>query len=626
MLKVYALFPLLLGGSAFAQTMKYTANLADCKKDKVAVQLTCSHKGSDTAFFNFPMTIPGTYSVLDYGRYISQFKAFDSKGKALKVSKKGNNTFVIIPGNDIASISYIADDSWEEKNKKTKIFEPAGTGFEANNYFYINAGGLFGYFGNEWETAYDLTFKKPSNLNGFTALKQTAVSADQQQFYAKNYHELIDCPILFTSEKEETLNIQDTKVSIASYYAVTDSSGYYVKQKIDSAMLAIDRFVGGKLPVDNYAFLNFVKDYRDIGEILMSGKIGLFDMLKLRKALSGQGFGALEHGNSSSYFLPDFGGHSYAGMIYETAIHEFMHIYTPLNLHSEHIGNFNYTNPVMSKHLWLYEGVTEYFAVQIAMQGNLSTVEETVNGQLKGKIVNAYMYPDSIPFTVMSANVFNKPYSDHYGQVYERGAIMAMLLDIEIMTLTGGKKTLKTVIMDLSKKYGSAHSFSEETFIDELVAAVHPDLKQFFDKYVTGKTPLDIEGGFAKIGIDYKKEQKGMVPIDLLSEKENQVKANRGIVVNGRVTIGKAGSGNIAGFKSGDKVSLDELEKCMKDTQGNYVAEGTMVTLNVERKGQNVPLTFPAKFKEGSIRNVIAISENMTAEQKRLFELWSVGN
>lgn len=624
MLKIYALFPLLLGGSAFAQTMKFTANLADCKKDKISVQLSCSHKGGDTAFFNFPMTIPGTYAVLDYGRYISKLKAFDSKGTALKVSKKGNNTFVILPGNDVASISYIVDDSWEEKNKKTKIFEPAGTGFEANKYFYINSGGLFGYFGSEWDVHYEMVFKKPDNLTGFSTLNQKK-GGDEQVFFANSYHEVIDNPILFTSEKEQTLQIQDTKVSVASYYAVTDSSGFYVKQKIDSAMHAIDQFVGGKLPVDNYAFLNYVKDYRELGEMLMSGKIGVFGYLKLYKALGGQGFGALEHGNSSSYFMPDFGHNSYTSMIYETAIHEFMHIYTPLSLHSEHIGNFNYTNPVMSKHLWLYEGVTEYFSVQIAMQGDLSTVEETLNDKLKSKIVSSYTYPDSIPFTVMSEKVFNKPYIDLYPQVYERGAIMAMLLDIEIMTLTDGKKTLKSVIMDLSKKYGSSRSFSEATFINDFVAAAHPDLKQFFDKYVTGTTPLDIEGGFAKIGIDYKKEQKGLVPLDVLSEKDNQVKVNRGVVVNGKVTVSKAGKGNLGGFKAGDKVDLAEVENAMKNEDGSYVAEGTTVTLNVERKGETISLTFPAKFKDGSIKNVIGVSKNMTAEQKRFFELWSEG-
>lgn len=625
MLRFASFIFLLSGTAAFGQTMKYSANLRDCAKDRVTVQLSCDYKGSDTAFFNFPMTIPGTYAVLDYGRYISQLKAFDSNGTALKVKKQGNNTFAIIPGKDITSIVYVCDDSWEEKNKKTKIFEPAGTGFEANQFFYLNAGGLFGFFGTTYDVPFEVTFTKPANLTGYTTLHQTENSAELQQFSAKSYHELIDNPILFTGEKEQTLRIQDTKVSVASYYNATDSSGYYVKVKIDSAMLAIDRFVGGKLPVNHYAFLNFVKDYREIGEMLMSGKLGPLDYIKIVRKLGGQGFGALEHGHSSSYFMPDFGKNSYATMIDETAIHEFMHIYTPLSLHSQHIGDFNYVHPIMSKHLWLYEGCTEYFAVQIAMQGGLSTVEQTLKDKLKTKIATAYSYPDSIPFTVMSANVFNPPYAELYGQVYERGAVMALLLDIEIMRLTNGKKTLKTVIFELSKKYGANRSFDEATFIDEFVATVHPDLKKFFDNYITGTTPLAIEEGFKVIGVDYTKELKGIVPTDILSEKDNQVKANRGIVVNNRVTVSKADKSNYAGLKSGDKVDISELESVYKKADGSYIAEGTPVTIHIERKGEIVALTFPAKFKEGTTRNIISVSTNVTAEQAKLFKIWSEG-
>lgn len=621
----YLLLFTLFTSSAFAQKMDYKVDLKNCKKDRIAVELNTAYHGGDTAKFSFPMTIPGTYAVLDYGRYITAFKAFDSSGKALKVKKKGNNTFTIFPGKDVAKIQYLVDDSWEEKNKKTKIFEPAGTGFEAGKYFYINAGGLFGYFGTDWNNEVDVLFDKPANLRGYTTLIQKLRNDDQEMFWAKNYHDLIDNPILFTHEKAETIKIQSTKVSVASYYAGSDSSGYFVRQKIDSAMVAIDQFVGGKLPVDHYAFLNYVRDYREIGAKLMSGKLGPLDYLKIFKQLGGQGFGALEHGHSSSYFMPDFGHHSYTSMIYETAIHEFLHIYSPLSLHSQYIGEFNYSQPIMSKHLWLYEGTTEYFSVLVAMQGKLSSVEETINDKIKSKIISSYSYPDSIPFTVMSANVFDKPYIDQYGQVYERGAIMAMLLDIEIMRLTGGKKTLKTVIFELCAKYGSNKSFNEATFIDEFVAAVHPDLKQFFSNYVEGTKPLAIEEGFKVIGIDYTKEQKGIVPLDILSEADNKVKVNRGIVVNGRVTVSKADKSNYAGLMSGDKVSITEIEKAYKNEDGTYVAEGTMVTINVERKGKMIPLTFPAKFKEGSIKNVISINPNMTAEQAKLFKLWSEG-
>ena len=99
------------------------------------------------------------------------------------------------------------------------------------------------------------------------------------------------------------------------------------------------------------------------------------------------GVGALEHGNSSFYVLPDFGDTTFTSMIKRVALHEFMHIFTPLNLHSEHIGNFDYVEPKMSKHLWLYEGVTEYFANLILLQSNLISEREFFGQRMSRKIV-----------------------------------------------------------------------------------------------------------------------------------------------------------------------------------------------------------------------------------------------
>jgi predicted metalloprotease with PDZ domain len=42
--------------------------------------------------------------------------------------------------------------------------------------------------------------------------------------------------------------------------------------------------------------------------------------------------------------------------------HEFFHIVTPLTIHSKEIHYFDYNSPKMSN-LWMYEGVTEYFAI-----------------------------------------------------------------------------------------------------------------------------------------------------------------------------------------------------------------------------------------------------------------------
>ncbi|MEY3237995.1 MAG: hypothetical protein RI883_2096 [Bacteroidota bacterium] len=609
---------------AFSQSYYYKTSLSTCKKDKLQVSLDCPVLEQDTVNFNFPMTIPGTYDILNYGTYISNFKAFDENQKALTVVKSGVNTYKIYPAKNLKTITYTVADSWDSKEKKFKIFEPAGTGFEKDEYFYINSGGLFGFFDNLILLPFTLRFEKPADMIGYSSLSCPSNENTIQVFNATDYHQLIDNPILFTTQKSEKLKVANTDIVVASYYEGNDSSAYYIQQELDSSMHAIEKFIGGTLPISDYNFLNYVADFRDVGKILMSGKIKFYQYPKLMRRMNGQGFGALEHGNSSSYFLPDFGKNSYCGMVSGTAIHEFMHIYAPLSVHSVLIGNFDYVNPQMSQHLWLYEGVTEYFATIIAMQGNLETVESTLQHNLKDKIVSSYSYPDSIPFTVMSAGVFNDPYKDLYGQVYERGAVMAMLLDFEIMRLTNGNKTLKSIIFELTKTYGKDKSFEENEIIPVIVKLVHPDLQAFFDNYVTGTKPLAIQEGFAAIGVNYQKEKTGIVPTDLLAP-ENGVTANMGIVINNRVTIKKADSGNLAGLMAGDKVDRDEVVNCFKTATGEYLKEGEIAHLTVDRKGKNVELSFPAKFKEGIIRNSMEMYTDMTIEQVKYFKLWSEG-
>jgi predicted metalloprotease with PDZ domain len=615
----------LLACSVYGQDYNYTADLKNCKKDKIHVELKCPSISKEEILFHFPMTIPGTYDILNYGNYISKFTAIDREGNKLKVERVGVNSFKIFNASSLSLINYTVEDSWDSGEKKNKIFEPAGTGFFKDECFFINNAGLFGFFEGMLNEPFNVQFIKPSNLEGFSSLNCVTNQTESQYYLASDYYQLVDNPILFTAEKPVKFQVANAEICIASYYKNSDSTSIKIQHEIDSSMQAIEKFVGGELPITQYNFLSYIADMHDVGKILLGGNIKWYHYPKLILKMKGQGFGALEHNTSSSYYLPDFGHDSYVSMVSSTAIHEFMHIYTPLSLHSNLIGDFDYVNPQMSKHLWLYEGITEYFANLIAMQGGIESQEDVIKHHLKDNIVMSYQYPDSIPFTTMSEHVFEKEYHKLYGQVYVRGTIMGMLLDFEIMRLTNGEKTLKHVINELISIYGQHRSFMEEELIPQFVQLVHPDLQQFFDDFVLGTKPLEIQKGFELVGIDYQKEKKGRVPYDLLSE-ENGVKPNLGIVINNKISIKKASKTNLAGFIKGDKVDRNEVIECFKNADGTYLEEGAMIELNVERKGKLVTLKFPAQYSDGVTKNYIEILPEMNESQRKFFTLWTTGS
>jgi predicted metalloprotease with PDZ domain len=603
----------LITSSLWAQHV-YEIDLNDIKDDNLNVKLTLSKQLQvNQVIYSFPATVPGTYDTQDFGRFVLSMNAKTAAGKELKVNKRGNNSFVISDANELKYIEYTLEDVMDKKLKKDPIFDPVATNFMEGRNFLFNNGGIFGFFEGEEADPIEIKITKPKQLYGSTSLPVTLNTSTQQNFKAKSYHQLIDCPIMFSIPDTAQFYVGKTKVTISVFdvNGVPRAKHFYELLKRD--MQAIDDFLPD-LPVDNYTFIVYVDDLKEIGQA-MSGKLGLIKKIKLALKFRNLGLGALEHGNSSTYYLADFGGSlsnvkelKLDNQLSSAAIHEFMHILTPLGLHSERIGDFNYTNPLMSKHLWLYEGVTEYFANLIKYKGGVITPDEFLK-EMGSKLDNGLTFPvNEMSFTEMSEHVLEKKYHKHYGQVYQRGAVLAMLLDAEIQRLTSGKKSLIDVILTLNARYGASKSFNEQTFIAELVKEVHPDLQLFFNNYIEGKNQWKPNDQLNYLGIGYYevfKETAQLIPID---ESDNDIKTKT-IGIGLERMIVKSGPKEWAGFKPGDIVNVSDYRDAF-EPNNQKLKEGEIAKLKVKRNNEYITLNIKVRYGLKEKKNVLRWTEN----------------
>ncbi len=130
----------------------------------------------------------------------------------------------------------------------------------------------------------------------------------------------------------------------------------------------------------------------------------------------------MEHPTATTVVFPEMVPKEYLSeMMKDVVSHEFFHIVTPLTIHSQEIQNFDYNSPKMSQHLWMYEGVTEYFSNLFQINQGLIDEDEFYK-RIAGKIENASKLNDTMPFTTMSKNVLVEPYKAQYLNVYEKGA------------------------------------------------------------------------------------------------------------------------------------------------------------------------------------------------------------
>ena len=332
---------------------KFRIDLTKVNNDMVQVFLDAPEIKSDKIIYNVPKMVPGTYRIYDFGQYSMDFEAFDKKGYAMSVNRLDDNRWEIDNAKNLAKISYWVEDTWDAKVKDL-VFEPGGTNIEKDENIVLNNHGFFGYFDGLKNLKYELTVTRPDNFYGATGLTDIKTSGNTDVFYVNNYMDLVDSPIMYNVPDTTVIEVGGADILISVYAKNKTVTSKEIAKNIASILEAQKNYLGGKLPIDKYAFIIY----------LYAGQSG-----------SG-GSGALEHSYSSFYYLPEMTAERISGFLIDVAAHEFFHIVTPLNIHSEEIGDFDYINPKMSKHLWMYEGVTEYFAGHVQVYEGLISKDE----------------------------------------------------------------------------------------------------------------------------------------------------------------------------------------------------------------------------------------------------------
>ena len=585
--------------------------------DQLVVSLNPGSFPKGEVTFYMPSVIPGTYEYTDFGRFVSNFKAFDKNNQLIDVVKEGKNTWKIAEGKKLDRVSYVIDDTFDSPEGK-KIYPMGGTKIEKDEVFLLNLHGFVGYFkgGKEW--SYRVTIDSPADLVPFSSLESVSHTATQDVFLAGRYFNIIDDPILYTNDDSISFSLEDIEVNLAVYSPTGAHKAADFKETIETMMQAQKRFLGDA---------NATKSY-DILLLLMS-------MEELQQFGGVQG--ALEHHTSTTVvFYEGIDTESLKEYLVDVVSHEFFHTLTPLNVHSEQIHYFNYNEGIMSQHLWMYEGTTEYFANLFQVQQELID-ENDFYGRMSDKISSAKRYDDTMPFTVMSTNIVEEPYQSNYQNVYYKGALINMCLDIIIREQSGGARGFLDVMQALAKKYGVDTPFTDDKLFDEIVAMTYPEVGDFIKTYIQGETPIPYTEFLEKAGVTISETDQELPSIIMVAPQQPFIApqpneaGTRDLVVTGlnnRLSE--------IGFQEGDLLRVFNGEEIPALTQENMGALNNLfgtsfgwtadqeVTFEVERAGTPVTLSGTVGVAITPAKGISAM-ENATPAQMALRNVWLHG-
>lgn len=477
----------ILNSNGESSTVSASIDLTKVVDDKLPIIINPGIITTEVATYRLPRIVQGTYAISDFGRFIEDFKALDYYGKELTVTKSGINTWVITDAKKLDKIVYLVNDTFDiEKSSISLIpLSPSGTNIEPKNYV-LNLHGLIGYFDSLKEARYELSITSPINIKRTSTLRSVneKFSDDGEEvtskYIASRYFDITDNPMMYGDLDIENFKVGKMNFELSVYSLNKLHTAKKIKNSLLQMLEAQVAYIGDINSTQNYTIMVYFSDGKD---------------------KSPHGYGGLEHNTSTVIVMPDYWEEKKLyNIMFDMMAHEFFHIITPMTIHSEDIHDFDYNNPTFSKHLWLYEGVTEYFSKLFKVDQKLITKDEFYISLLD-KIKDAKNYDDDISFTFMSEHILNEKQKVNYPNVYRKGSLIAMCMDILMREESNGERSLLSLIKELSEKYGKNTPFKDDNLINDITEMTYPSIAKFLQIHVVGNTPINYQEYFDKVGL-----------------------------------------------------------------------------------------------------------------------------
>jgi predicted metalloprotease with PDZ domain len=467
--------------------LRYDVDLTDTAHHVFVVALRVPPLSAANSVFEFAATAPGTYQTMNIGRFVRDFMAYDAHGAPVATEQTSTNEWTLSDPTRVQRITYRVLATRDTTVSTDPIYPMCGTALDAS-YALINGQGVFGFPRGMQAVPLTITLKPPPGWTHGTSLDETA-----GVFRAATYDRLVDSPILLGPHlTRATLDVTGVPVTIVVRAMHNDIEAAQLRDAMRDMLEAAGAFLG-KLPVDHYTFLY------DFGPLMRIT-------------------GAWEHSFGSEYVMIDQPYTAkYGEQVRNTAAHEFFHVVTPLNIHSEIIEHFNFATPIASQHLWLYEGTTEWAAHKMQLVAGLVPLPVYLEDVIQKARTDRTDYDTTWSLQKMSLVSYSDSGQRQYSNIYARGALVAGLLDIKLLELSGGKRGLRELILDLAKEYGKQRPFSETGLIDTIVARTSPDVRDFFNRYILGTERPPVKAYYAKLGIMLVEDDKGL-PVRLVPD------------------------------------------------------------------------------------------------------------
>ncbi len=420
-----------------------------------------------------PVWTPGSYLIREFAKNVEGFKALNSSGSALNVEKVNKNTWRV----------YTQKSGRIKVNYRVYSFEiSVRTSFVDASHAFLSPTGIFLYPEGQ--------IKKPSTITINPYKTWTKISTGLEKvagkvntYVAPDFDILYDSPIEVGNQDIFEFDASGVKHEVAMY-----GGGNYNKDVLKRDMAKIveeQTAVFGINPNKRYVFI--VHNFNS-------------------------GSGGLEHLNSTVLGATRNAYNTEQGLLRFLSLvsHEYFHLWNVKRLRPIALGPFNYDVENYTSNLWIAEGFTTYYQDIFTKRAGLINPERYLLS-LASSISSVENQPGNRiqPLSEASFDAWIKQYRPNENSAnstisyYSKGALVAMIMDLEIINSTQGSKGLDEVMKAMYDEYytkqGRGYTDAEFKAMAEKIAGRSFD--DIYADYINGLKTIDYKKYLAYAGL-----------------------------------------------------------------------------------------------------------------------------
>lgn len=586
-----ALFSLIIA-SGFTMThanteVEYHLSFPKPSTHYCKVEILITNFKSTYVTFRMPVWAPGSYKIRDFSQHVESFQAKNSDGEILKWDRLDKNGWKVntetsqsvkimyeVYCNEISVRQSYVDQYWAFVHG-TSAFMLA-EGFE-NLPITLRISPYF-----DWDETH-----------------VAATSTGKNRYSFLNYDELADAPIALGN-----FDVIPFEAAGVPHKVVMLGPGNYSRESIEEDFKKICEEateIFGEHPSKEY--IHFIQNVESGG-------------------------GGLEHANSQTSAVQRW---SYSDPVkYKSFLalvsHEYFHLWNVKRIRPKELGPFNYNKENYTELLWVAEGVTSYFDDLILLRSGYHTEQEYLDVALAN--INRLQNTSGRKKMTLAESSFNawiKAYlpNENSGNVsvsyYNKGAVVSMLLDLEMLKASNGKKRLDDLMRYLYQEYYKKKNrgFTPAEFNEAVKEVCGKDLSAWLQEMVYTTSELDYNSHFKHVGLQLE-DQNTEVQKPWFGTKS---KADGGRMMIEEVVLD--GPASQAGISAGDEILSIQGFRAGANLADDLMRykPGQRVEVLYSRKGQ-VYSTKVELGREPSVKFAFKPVEEATEQQKKLYRIW----